>query len=70
MGAICKLVDTTTEDKEIVVNVEYNVLEPMLKSKWNDKGDIPNEKGFSHFPGNTNTLLFKLDSYVENLERT
>ena len=42
----------------------------MLKSKWNAGGDVPNEQGFSHFPGNTNTLVFKLQEYVENLERT
>lgn len=54
----------------MVVNVEYNVLEPLLKSKWNEGGDIPNETGHSFFPGNTNTLLFKLKEYVENLERT
>ena len=52
------------------MNVEYNVLEPLLKSKWNAGGDIPNDNGFSYFPGNTNTLLFKLEEYVDNLERT
>lgn len=41
-----------------------------MKEKWNEKGDIPDESGFSHFPGNTNTLVFKIPEYVENLERT
>lgn len=70
MGAICKLVDQTDSSKEIVINVEYNQLDSLLKAKWNEKGDIPNEKGYSFFPGNTNTLVFKLQEYVANLERT
>lgn len=70
MGAICKLVDQTDSSKEIVINVEYNQLDSLLKAKWNKEGDIPNEKGFSYFPGNTNTLVFKLPEYVANLERT
>jgi UDP-sugar pyrophosphorylase len=64
MGAICKLVDQTDSNKEIVINVEYNQLDSLLKAKWNPKGDVPNDKGYSHFPGNTNTLIFKLAKYV------
>lgn len=70
MGAICKLVDQTDSSKEIVINVEYNQLDSLLKAKWNKGGDIPNDKGYSFFPGNTNTLIFKLPEYVANLERT
>jgi UDP-sugar pyrophosphorylase len=53
-----------------VINVEYNQLDSLLKAKWNKDGDIANDKGYSHFPGNTNTLVFKLPEYVANLERT
>lgn len=70
VGGICKLVDQTDPTKEIVINVEYNQLDPLLKAKWEKGGDVPNEKGFSYFPGNTNTLIFKLPEYVENLEST
>jgi UDP-sugar pyrophosphorylase len=70
MGAICRLVDQTDSSKEIVINVEYNQLDSLLKAKWNKAGDIANDKGYSHFPGNTNTLIFKLPEYVANLERT
>ena len=70
MGAICRLVDQTDSSKEIVINVEYNQLDSLLKAKWNKEGDIPNEKGYSFFPGNTNTLIYKLPEYVANLERT
>jgi UDP-sugar pyrophosphorylase len=70
MGAICKLLDQTDSTKEVVINVEYNQLEPLLKAKWEKGGDVPNEQGFSYFPGNTNTLVFKLPEYVANLEKT
>jgi len=31
MGAICKLVDENDSSKEIVINVEYNQLDGLLK---------------------------------------
>jgi UDP-sugar pyrophosphorylase len=43
MGAICRLVDESDSSKEIVINVEYNQLEGMLKDKWNPEGDIKND---------------------------
>lgn len=70
IGAVCRLIDQTDSSKEVVINVEYNQLDPLLKAKWDKGGDVPNEKGFSYFPGNTNTLVFKLPEYVENLEKT
>ena len=30
MGAICKLVNNKNSEKEIVINVEYNQLQPLL----------------------------------------
>jgi UDP-sugar pyrophosphorylase len=47
-----------------VINVEYNQLDPLLKAKWEKGGDVANDKGFSDFPGNTNTLIFKIPEYV------
>ena len=29
-----------------------------------------NDLGYSHFPGNTNTLVFKLPEYYSNLSKT
>ena len=52
------------------MNVEYNQLDALLKEKWNKDGDIPNDAGYSYFPGNTNTLVFKIPEYVANLERS
>ena len=31
-------------------------------------GDVANTEGYSSFPGNTNTLVFKIPEYVANLE--
>lgn len=31
---------------------------------------MPNQEGYSQFPGNTNTLVFKIPEYVDNLTRT
>ena len=70
MGAICRLVDETDPTKEIVINVEYNQLDSLLKEKWNPLGDIKNELGQSYFPGNTNTLVFKIPEYYDNLVKT
>ena len=70
MGAICRLVNEKDPSEEIVINVEYNQLDTLLRQKWNKDGDVPNMKGYSHFPGNTNTLVFKIPEYVENLTRT
>jgi UDP-sugar pyrophosphorylase len=69
LGGICKLNDTTN-NKSITLNVEYNQLDSLLRDKWNSKGDIPNEKGLSFFPGNTNVLVFGLDSYFNTLSKT
>ena len=35
MGAICKLVKEDESGDEIVINVEYNQLDALLKAKWN-----------------------------------
>lgn len=69
LGGICKLTDNSNK-RSITLNVEYNQLDSLLKSEWNPKGDIPNEKGLSYFPGNTNVLIFELDSYFKTLKKT
>ena len=50
--------------------MEYNQLDSLLKEKWNKDGDVPNQDGYSHFPGNTNTLVFKIPEYVATLEKS
>ena len=68
LGAICKLVKD--DGSSITINVEYNILESLLKEKYNPQGDIPNKEGYSDFPGNTNVLIFQLDVYSKVLEST
>ena len=68
MGAICRLVKEDSNGEEITVNVEYNQLDALLKEKWNPDGDVPNDQGYSSFPGNTNTLLFKIPDYCNSLQ--
>lgn len=58
-GGIAKLGD------DLVINVEYNQLDPLLKA--NGKSDVNDESGFSPFPGNANVLLMKADDYVATI---
>jgi hypothetical protein len=52
------------------LNVEYNQLDPLLRStKGFENGDENDSKtGYSPFPGNINQLLFKLDDYRQALD--
>ena len=68
MGAICKLVKEDNSGDVTVINVEYNQLDALLKAKWNPEGDVANSQGYSSFPGNTNTLVFKIPDYVQSLQ--
>ena len=34
------------------------------------KGDVPNQQGYSSFPGNINTLVIKLPEYLDTLAKT
>ena len=67
MGAICKLVDQKSNN-ELVINVEYNQLDALLQPQG---GDVVGPDGtYSAYPGNTNTLLFQIPPYCDNLEKT
>ena len=68
IGAICRI--NRADGTSVVQNVEYNLVDPLLKEKFNGKGDIANESGFCDFPGNLNVLVFKLDPYLKILEET
>lgn len=35
MGAICRLINENNASDELVINVEYNQLDSLLRSKWN-----------------------------------
>ena len=67
VGGLAKLVKG---DTALTLNVEYNQLDPLLRATVSPEGDVPNEQGFSMFPGNINVLVIKVASYVKILERT
>jgi len=70
VGAITKLTNKVT-GAERTVNVEYNQLDPLLRASRYSKGDVEDtETGYSPFPGNTNQLLVRTDSYLEFLEKS
>merc|ERR1719422_2931421 len=68
MGAIAKLV--RADGTSITMNVEYNQLDPLLRATTYPDGDVADETGYSPFPGNMNSLVFAMDTYVSTLERT
>jgi UDP-sugar pyrophosphorylase len=52
----------------LVINVEYNQLDPLLRTQGDGKGDVadPNT-GYSPFPGNANNLILELSAYAKTL---
>ena len=68
IGAIFRI--NRKDGTSVTQNVEYNLVDPLLKDKYNGKGDIANESGFCDFPGNLNVLVFKLEPYLKILEET
>lgn len=68
MGSICQL--RHENGTKLVLNVEYNQLESLLKATVNPNGDTCDSSGFSPYPGNINVLLFSLDPYLETLTQT
>lgn len=65
IGAICELKKESGES--ITINVEYNQLDPLLKQFGGEQVD---EKGFSKYPGNINSLIFSLPEYSKVLQET
>lgn len=68
IGGIAKL--THADGRTMVINVEYNQLDPLLRATISPEGDVNCETGYSPFPGNINQLILELDSYIEELKKT
>jgi len=67
-GAIARLEHKTDPEKSLVINVEYNQLDPLLSSQGDRKGDVPDPKtGYSPFPGNANNIVIEMDAYARTL---
>mmetsp|Transcript_16645 Transcript_16645/g.54200 ORF Transcript_16645/g.54200 Transcript_16645/m.54200 type:complete len:614 (+) Transcript_16645:70-1911(+) len=72
VGGIAKL-----EKKEddgvstMVINVEYNQLDPLLRATTSPEGDVagPDSK-FSPYPGNINQFVLRCGPYLKTLEKT
>lgn len=67
VGALARLV---RDDGELTLNVEYNQLDPLLRATVSPEGDVPNEQGFSMFPGNINVLVVRMESYLRILNQS
>ncbi|KAL8167588.1 hypothetical protein V2J09_009087 [Rumex salicifolius] len=67
-GGITKL--THADGRTMVINVEYNQLDPLLRATINPEGDANCEVGYSPFPGNINQLILEIGSYIEELKKT
>jgi UDP-sugar pyrophosphorylase len=58
----------TDPEKSLVINVEYNQLDPLLKTQGDCKGDVPDPAtGFSPYPGNANNIVIALEPYAKTL---
>ncbi len=66
VGGIARLVKPGHPD--LTLNVEYNLLDPLLRDTVSPEGDVPNARGFSRFPGNINLLVVRLTPYLRVLE--
>eukprot|EP00978_Attheya_sp_CCMP212_P035365 scaffold153556_cov45-Attheya_sp.AAC.3 len=68
-GAIARLEHKTDPEKSLVINVEYNQLDPLLKTQGDCLGDVPDpDTGFSPFPGNANNLVIDIGAYAKTLQ--
>lgn len=54
----------------MTLNVEYNQLDPLLKSTISPDGDVAGANGYSLFPGNINVLVVRNEPYVRILKQT
>lgn len=68
IGGITRL--THSDGRSMVINVEYNQLDPLLRASGYPDGDINSETGYSPFPGNINQLILELGPYIEELTKT
>ncbi|KAI3464579.1 hypothetical protein Pfo_021242 [Paulownia fortunei] len=61
---------STLVGRTMVINVEYNQLDPLLRATGYPDGDVNCETGYSPFPGNINQLIFEIGPYMEELSKT
>ena len=65
-NVVAKTLRIWYERSSLIINVEYNQLDPILRATVSPEGDVNDPKtGLSPFPGNTNNLVFKLEQYLK-----
>jgi UDP-sugar pyrophosphorylase len=70
VGAIVALKHSGS-GKDMTINVEYNQLDPLLRSTTSPEGDVNDPAtGCSPFPGNINQLLIAIGPYLKNLRES
>ena len=70
VGGIAKL-ENAAEKKTMVINVEYNQLDPLLRATVQKDGDVAGPDGVtSPYPGNINQFVLKCKPYAETLKKT
>ncbi|XP_024987087.1 UDP-sugar pyrophosphorylase-like [Cynara cardunculus var. scolymus] len=68
IGGITRL--THADGREMVINVEYNQLDPLLRATGHPDGDANCETGYSPYPGNINQLILEVGPYIDELSKT
>ncbi|GLT84928.1 hypothetical protein SLE2022_031360 [Rubroshorea leprosula] len=68
IGGITRL--THADGRSMVINVEYNQLDPLLRASGFPDGDVNCDTGYSPYPGNINQLILELDPYIGELNKT
>ena len=54
--------------QSLVINVEYNQLDPLLSSQGDCKGDVADPStGYSPYPGNANNIVIEMGAYARTL---
>eukprot|EP00252_Welwitschia_mirabilis_P014024 TRINITY_DN31047_c0_g1_i1.p1 TRINITY_DN31047_c0_g1~~TRINITY_DN31047_c0_g1_i1.p1 ORF type:complete len:631 (+),score=128.57 TRINITY_DN31047_c0_g1_i1:247-2139(+) len=68
IGGIAQL--SHNDGRKMVINVEYNQLDPLLRATGHPDGDVNDKTGYSPFPGNINQLIIMLGPYIDELSKT
>ncbi|KAL7597088.1 hypothetical protein Lser_V15G28988 [Lactuca serriola] len=54
----------------MVINIEYNQLDTLLRATSHPNGDVNCDTGFSPYPGNINQLILEVGPYMDELSKT
>ncbi len=70
VGGIATLVPENSSAGKMTINVEYNQLDPLLRSTVNPEGDVNGPDGLSPYPGNINVIIIAVENYVKVLKKS